>query len=46
MLDPAAAPVARPLVLMLAAAVFEEVHVAELVRFCVVPSLKVPVAVN
>jgi hypothetical protein len=38
--------VARPLVLMLAAAVFEEVHVAELVRFCVVPSVKVPVAVN
>jgi hypothetical protein len=31
---------------MVATAVFDELHVAVLVRFCVVPSLYVPVAVN
>ena len=46
LLEPVAAPVARPLVLIAAAAVLEEAHVAELVRFCVVPSVNVPVAVN
>lgn len=46
LLEPAAAPVARPLVLIVAVAVLDEFHVAEVVRFCVLPSLKVPVAVN
>jgi hypothetical protein len=36
--------VARPAALMVAAVAFEEVHVAEPVRFCVLPSLKFPVA--
>ena len=44
--DPTAFPVARPPVLMLATAGFDELQVTELVRFCVLPSLKVPVAVN
>jgi hypothetical protein len=43
---PTAAPVARPAAVMVALAVFDELHVTVLVRFCVVPSLKVPVAVN
>ena len=43
---PTAAPVARPVVLIVAVAVVPELHVTVLVRFCVVPSLKVPVAVN
>ena len=38
--------VARPVVLIVATVEEEEFHVAVLVRFCVVPSLKVPVAVN
>lgn len=46
LLEPTPAPVANPPALMVAAAVFEELHVAELVRFCVEPSLKVPMAVN
>ena len=46
LLEPIAAPVARPVELMLTDAGPEEAHVAELVRFCVLPSLKVPVAVN
>ena len=46
LLEPIPAPVAKPLVLMLAAAVFDELQFAEVVRFCVVPSVKVPVAVN
>src|SRR6266478_5496450 len=45
-LEPMATPVARPVALIVAAAVLEEVQVTELVRFWVVPSLKVPVAVN
>ena len=44
--DPTPAPLASPLALIVAAEVFEEVQVAEVVRFCVVPSVKVPVAVN
>ena len=44
--EPTAFAVARPLVLSVTAVVFEEVHVTELVRFCVLPSVKVPVAVN
>lgn len=46
LLEPTPVPFARPLVLIVAAAVFEEVQFAELVRFCVVPSVNVPVAVN
>jgi hypothetical protein len=38
--------VARPAVLMVATAGVPEVHVAVLVRFCVEPSVNVPVAVN
>jgi len=44
--DPTALPVANPPVLMLTTAVFDELQVTELVRFCVLPSLNVPVAVN
>lgn len=46
LLEPLAAPVARPVALILTAVGFELAHVAVLVRFCVLPSLKVPVAVN
>ena len=46
LLEPIATPVARPLLLMVATALFEEAQVAELVKFWVLPSLKVPVAVN
>ena len=47
LLEPTAIPVAKPpLVAMLTAAVLDEAHVAVLLRFCVLPSLKVPVAVN
>ena len=44
--DPVPTAVARPAVLIVATVPAEELHVAVLVRFCVVPSLKVPVAVN
>ena len=37
---------ANPPVLIVAVAVLEDAHVTLLVRFCVVPSLNVPVAVN
>jgi hypothetical protein len=43
---PTPAPVARPVVLIVAVAVVPEDQVTVDVRFCVVPSLKVPVAVN
>jgi hypothetical protein len=43
---PTATPVATPVELTLAAAAFDDAQVAELVRFCVVPSLYIPVAVN
>jgi hypothetical protein len=43
---PGATPVANPPVLTVATAVVEEVHLAVLVRFCVLPSLYFPVAVN
>ena len=46
LLAPTACPVASPPLLIVAAAVFEELHTTELVRFCVLPSLNVPVAVN
>src|SRR5258708_9369117 len=43
---PAFTPVATPLALTAAMVVSDEVHVAVLVRFCVVPSEKCPVALN
>jgi len=46
LVEPIAAPVARPVAVMFATAGLELDHVAVLVRFCVVPSLNVPVAVN
>jgi hypothetical protein len=46
LLEPTATPLARPVVLIVATAEFEELQVAEPVRFCVLPSLKVPVAMN
>lgn len=44
--DPCTTPVANPLTLIEAVAPLDDVHVALLDRFCVVPSLNVPVAVN
>ena len=46
LLEPTPAPVARPVVLIVAANVLDDVQLAEAVRSCVVPSVKVPVAVN
>lgn len=46
LLEPTAAPVAKPAAVMLTVAVLELAHVAVFVRFCVLPSLNVPVAVN
>ena len=43
---PTPTPVARPVALIVAAEMFDDAHVTELVRFCIVPSLNVPVAVN
>ena len=43
---PCATPVACPVASMVAAAAFEEFHVAVAVMFCVVPSLRWAVAVN
>ena len=43
---PAVTPVASPAVVIVAKAVFVELHVTWLVIFCVLPSLYVPVAVN
>ena len=43
---PTPAPVARPVAVIVAIEVVLELHVTVLVRFCVVPSLNVPVAVN
>ena len=45
-LVPAATPVANPPVPILAVAVVPDPHVTDDVRFCVLLSLKVPVAVN
>jgi hypothetical protein len=44
--DPAATPVASPETETVAAAVFDELHVAEFVMFWVLASENVPVAVN
>ena len=43
---PPETPVAKPEALTVATAVADELHAAELVRFCVLPSEYVPVAVN
>lgn len=42
---PAATPVASPVLLIVATAVTDELHVA-FVKACLLPSLKVPVAIN
>ena len=44
--EPVPTAVARPAVLIVATVPAEELHVAVLVRSCVVPSLNVPVALN
>ena len=46
LLVPIAAPVAKPPAAIFTVAEFELAHVALSVRFCVLPSLNVPVAVN
>jgi hypothetical protein len=46
MLVPCPVPVARPPAVIVAAADVAEAHVTEAVKFCVLLSLKVPVAVN
>ena len=43
---PVATPVASPVLLIVAAAVLVEVHVTTVVRFWLLPSLKIPMAVN
>ena len=43
---PVPVPVAKPVLLTLATAGADELHVTELVRFCVLPSVYVPAAVN
>ena len=44
--EPIETAVSNPLTLTVATGAFEEVQVAELVRFCVLPSVNVPVAVS
>ena len=46
LLEPIADPVARPVALMLTAEELDEVQVAVFVKDWVLPSLKVPMAVN
>ena len=46
LLLPVATPVARPVAVIFATFAAELAHVAVFVRFCVLPSLNVPVAVN
>ena len=46
LVEPTPLPVASPLKLIVATLVFDEVHVTELLMFCVLPSVNVPVAVN
>ena len=43
---PVATPFASPTLLIVAAAVLVELHVTTLVRFWLLPSLKIPIAVN
>ena len=45
-LVPTPAPTATPAALIVATDVFDELHVTEFVRLCVLPSLKVPVALS
>ena len=45
-LVPAFTPATIPAAVIVATDVFDEFHATEFVRFCVLPSLKVPVAVN
>ena len=45
-LVPTPAPVAKPPVVIVAVEVVPEAHVTDVVRFCVLLSLNVPVAVN
>lgn len=44
--DPTACAVANPAAFTLATLVFEEVHATELLMFCVLPSVNVPIAMN
>ena len=44
--EPMLLPVASPDAFSVTTVEFDEDHVTELVRFCVLPSLNVPVAVN
>ena len=44
--DPTALPVASPDELMLAVAPLDDAHVTDVVRSCVLLSLKIPVALN
>ena len=46
LLLPIPEPVAKPVALMLTVAGLEEAQMELFVRFCVLPSLKVPMAVN
>lgn len=46
LLEPVAAPVAKPVELTLTVAELELAQTAVFVRFCVLPSVNVPVAVN
>lgn len=46
LVDPTACAVANPAAFTLATPVFEEAHATELLMFCVLPSVNVPVAVN
>ena len=46
LVDPAATPVASPLPLIAIAETLDEFHTTEFVRFWVLPSLKLPVAVS
>jgi len=44
--DPTACAVTNPAAFTVATLVFEEAHATELLMFCVLPSVNVPVAVN
>lgn len=46
LVEPTPLPVASPLESMVATLVLDEVHMTELLMFCVLPSVNVPVAVN
>lgn len=46
LVDPTACAVANPAAFTLPTPVFEEAHATELLMFCVLPSVNVPVAVN